>query len=39
MLYITKIKKLNFIFILNRFLIIYNRARDSFIMLCNFNKL
>ncbi len=34
-----RIKKLNFMFILNRFLTIYNRARDSFIMLYNFNKL
>ncbi len=26
-------------FILNRFLTVYNRARDSFIMLYNFNEL
>ncbi len=34
-----KIRKFNFMFILNRFLTACSRARDSFVMLCNFNKL
>ncbi len=34
-----KIRKLNFMFILNRLLTACSRARDSFIVLCNFNEL
>ncbi len=36
---IIKIRKLNFMFTFNYFLTVCNRARNSFIILCNFNEL